>query len=139
MKRVEITFLSEQYSDGETDKNILKANGTFKKSGNGYTIEYTEPDSEMGNSKSVIEILSEKFVHLKRTGLYETVFKIEENKVHPCLYKTPFGETEMQISAKKVIADIDENGGRIELLYRIESSAQILGENTLIMKVKVAD
>lgn len=139
MKKVEITFLSEQRLDGETDKNKLKATGTFKKTESNYIIEYTEPDSEMGNSKSVIEILSEKFVYLKRTGLYEAVFKIEENKVHPCLYKTPFGETEMQIAAKKVFADIDENGGKIELFYRIESNTQTIGENALIMEVKVID
>ena len=80
-----------------------------------------------------------KFSETTALNLKETVFKIEENKVHPCLYKTPFGETEMQIAAKKVVADIDENGGRIELFYRIESNAQIIGENALITEVKVID
>lgn len=139
MKKVEITFLGEQRLDGEKDNCLLKAVGTLRKTDSGFVLKYTEPDSEMGNSKSIIEILRNNCVELKRTGLYETVFKIEENKTHTCSYKTPFGETEMQIAAKKVVADIDENGGRIELFYRIESNAQIIGENALITEVKVID
>ncbi|MGN1315791.1 MAG: DUF1934 domain-containing protein [Acutalibacteraceae bacterium] len=139
MKKVEITFLGEQRLDGEKDNCRLKAVGTLRKTERGFVLKYTEPDSEMGNSKSVIEILRKNYVELKRTGLYETVFKIEENKVHPCLYKTPFGETKMQIAAKKVVANINENGGKIELYYRIENNTQIIGENALIMEVKVID
>lgn len=133
---VEILFLSEQSTDGESDKNKLKANGTLNKTDNGYILSYTEPDSEMGNSKTDIIIHSKNHVEMKRSGLYETVFVIEEAKTHICPYKTPFGVMDMEITASKVTADISKNGGRILLNYRIESNSQIIGENSLIMYIK---
>ncbi len=133
---VEITFLTEQVLDGESDKSRLKANGTLEKSENGYILKYTEPDGEMGKSKSEIHIHSKSFVELKRTGLYETVFAIEEGKKHTCRYRSPYGETDMEVAAKKVIADISRDGGRILLNYRLESNSQIIGENSLSVYIK---
>lgn len=136
IKPVTITFSGEHNQDGNLEKSNLKANGTLKKRGNITALEYTEPDGEMGNSKSQIKIHSRNHIELKREGIYETVFIIEEGKTHPCLYKTPFGEMTMHISAQKVIAEIDENGGKIELYYTIKSNSQIIGENSLIMNIE---
>lgn len=132
-----ITFLSEQQYETESDSARLQAKGTLEKSGDVFILEYTEPDEEMGNSKSTIKVLSPTLVNLKRTGLYTADFTIEEKKTHSSLYKTPFGEMSMDITAKKVDAQLTENGGRIYLEYKIESNSQLIGENTLNMEIKI--
>ena len=133
---VEIVFFSEQTSDGDTDKSKFKTNGVLKKEENGFILSYTEPDSEMGNSKTEILIRSEKHIQMKRTGLYEALFIMEEGKTHNCPYKTPFGVMDMEINTKKVVADISNNGGRLIFNYIITNNAQLIGENSLSLYIK---
>lgn len=134
--KVIITFLGETTQNGEKDKTSLQAKGFMEKAESGYIISYTEPDSEMGRSKSVLHIKNEHFVELKRIGLYETLFLIEENKSHNCTYKTPYGAMNMEIIAKKVDAPVTEKGGKIHLEYLLLSGGEILGENLLQLDIK---
>lgn len=132
-----ITFLSEQQYEAESDSANLQASGTLEKINDTFIIQYTEPDEEMGKSTSVIEVVSPTLVNLKRTGLYTADFIIEEGRTHSSLYKTPFGEMSMDITAKKVDAQLTEKGGKIYLEYKIESNSQLIGENTLNMEIKI--
>ncbi|MGN0526405.1 MAG: DUF1934 domain-containing protein [Acutalibacteraceae bacterium] len=134
--KVIITFSGETTQNGEKDKTSLQAKGFMEKCENGYIISYTEPDSQMGRSKSVLHIKNRHFVELKRVGLYETSFLIEENKSHNCTYKTPYGTMDMEIIAKKVDSPITENGGKIHLEYILLSGGEILGENLLQLDIK---
>ena len=72
---------------------------------------------------------------MTRKGLYETVFHIEEGKTHSCIYKTPFGEMNMDIVAQRVNANIPDCSGKILLCYRLENNSEIIGENNLLMKI----
>ena len=132
-----ITFLSEQQYETESDSAKLQAEGTLEKINDTFIIQYTEPDEEMGKSTSRIEVISTTLVILKRTGLYTADFIIEEGRTHSSLYKTPFGEMSMDITAKKVDAQMTEKGGKIYLEYKIESNSQLIGENTLNMEIKI--
>lgn len=132
-----ITFLSEQQYETDSDAARQQAQGTIECCDGVYTIKYTEPDEEMGKSVSVIEIVRPTLVNLKRSGLYTADFTIEQGKTHSSIYKTPFGEMNMDIVAKKVDAQISENGGRIFLNYEIRSNSQLIGENTLDMDIKI--
>lgn len=132
-----ITFLSEQQYEAESDSAKLQAEGTLEKINDTFIIQYTEPDEEMGKSTSRIEVISTTLVILKRTGLYTADFIIEEGRTHSSLYKTPFGEMSMDITAKKVDAQMTEKGGKIYLEYKIESNSQLIGENTLNMEIKI--
>lgn len=134
-----ITFLSEQHYENDCEKSELKATGTLEKRENGFLIEYTEPDEAMGKSVSTLCVFKKTLVRLKRKGIYEADFIIEHLKKHRCVYKTPFGETDMLIFATCVSADIDENGGEIHLEYRLENDSQTIGENTLHLHIQTTD
>lgn len=129
-----ITFICE---DG-TDKNEFEALGTVEKVDDGFIIEYIEPDEGMGKSISSLHILKKTLVRLRRSGIYETNFIIERNKKHRCVYKTPFGEMDMDIFADEVFADVSERGGNIRLKYRLESASGVIAENTLNLIIKTA-
>ncbi len=135
MRKVEIEFISEQqyYDDRESSK--LKAMGQFEIVDGIKTISYTEPDSEMGKSETVIRVINDNFIEMTRKGAYETVFLIEEGKTHSCVYKTPFGEMAMDIVASRVNAQIPDVSGKILLCYNLESNSEIIGENNLLMKI----
>lgn len=135
MRKVEIEFISEQQYHDDRESSKLKAMGQFEIVDGIKTISYTEPDSEMGKSETVIRVINDNFIEMTRKGAYETVFLIEEGKTHSCVYKTPFGEMAMDIVAKRVNAQIPDVSGKILLCYNLESNSEIIGENNLLMKI----
>lgn len=135
MKKVEIEFLSEQQYCDDRESSKLKAYGTLQEIDGIKVISYTEPDEEMGKCETVVKIINNNFIEMSRKGLYETTFPIEEGETHSCIYKTPFGEMNMDIVALRVNAQIPDCSGKILLCYRIESNSEIIGENNLLMKI----
>ncbi len=135
MRKVEIEFVSEQQYHDDRESSKLKASGQFEVIDGIKTITYTEPDEEMGKSETVVKVINDNFIEMTRKGVYETTFLIEEGKSHSCIYKTPFGEMNMDIVATRVNAQIPDVSGKILLCYRLESNSEIIGENNLLMKI----
>jgi uncharacterized beta-barrel protein YwiB (DUF1934 family) len=135
MRQVEIEFVSEQQYHDDRESSKLKASGTLEEIDGKKVITYTEPDEEMGKCETVVKIINDNFIEMSRNGVYETTFLIEEGKTHSCIYRTPFGEMNMDIVAKRVKADIPVCSGKILLCYHIESNSEIIGENNLLMKI----
>ncbi len=135
MRKVEIEFVSEQQYHDDRESSKLKAQGTLQEIDGIKVISYTEPDEEMGKCETVVKIINNNFIEMRRNGVYETVFLIEEGKTHSCIYRTPFGEMNMDIVAERVNAQIPDVSGKILLCYRLESNGEIIGENNLLMKI----
>ena len=135
MRKVEIEFVSEQQYHDDRESSKLKAFGQFEVVDGIKTITYTEPDEEMGKSETVVKVINDNFIEMTRKGVYEATFLIEEGKTHTCIYKTPFGEMDMDIVAIRVNTQIPEVSGKILLCYRLESNSEIIGENNLLMKI----
>jgi uncharacterized beta-barrel protein YwiB (DUF1934 family) len=135
MRKVEIEFVSEQQYHDDRESSKLKAIGQLEVIDGVKAITYTEPDEEMGKSETVVKIINDNFIEMTRKGVYETTFLIEEGKTHSCVYKTPFGEMNMDIVATRVNAQIPDVSGKILLCYRLESNSEIIGENNLLMKI----
>ena len=135
MRKVEIEFVSEQQYHDDRESSKLKASGTMEDIDGIKVISYTEPDDEMGKCETVVKIINNHFIEMSRKGVYETNFLIEEGKTHSCIYRTPFGEMNMDIVATRVNANIPDCSGKILLCYRLESNREIIGENNLLMKI----
>lgn len=135
MRKVEIEFVSEQQYHDDRESSKLKAKGTMEEIDGIKVISYTEPDDEMGKCETVVKVINNNFIEMSRKGVYETTFLIEEGKTHSCIYKTPFGEMNMDIVAQRVNAQIPDVSGKILLCYRLESNREIIGENNLLMKI----
>lgn len=135
MIKVEIEFVSEQQYHDDRESSKLKASGTMEGIDGIKVISYTEPDDEMGKCETVVKIINNHFIEMSRKGVYETTFLIEEGKTHSCVYRTPFGEMNMDIVATRVNANIPDCSGKILLCYRLESNKEIIGENNLLMKI----
>ena len=135
MRNVEIEFVSEQQYCDDRESSKLKAKGVMQEIDGVKVISYVEPDSEMGNCETTVKVINNNFIEMRRGGVYETTFLIEEGKAHPCVYRTPFGEMNMDIVAQRVNASIPDCSGKILLCYRLESNGEIIGENNLLMKI----
>ncbi len=135
MRKVEIEFVSEQQYHDDRESSKLKAPGTLQEINGIKTISYTEPDNEMGKCETVVKIINNNFIEMSRKGVYETTFLIEEGKTHSCVYRTPFGEMEMDIVARRVNVQIPDVSGKILLCYTLQSNGEIIGENNLLMKI----
>lgn len=135
MKKVEIEFVSEQQYHDDRESSKLKAKGTMKDVDGIKVISYTEPDDEMGKCETIVKVINNNFIEMSRKGVYETTFLIEEGKTHSCIYRTPFGEMNMDIVARRVNAQIPDCSGKILLCYQLESNGEIIGENNLLMKI----
>ena len=135
MRKVEIEFVSEQQYCDDRESSKLKASGTMEEIDGVKVITYTEPDEELGKSETVIKVINNNFIQMIRKGIYEAVFLIEEGKTHSCMYKTPFGEMNLDIVAKRVNVNIPDCSGKILLCYNLESNSEIIGENNLLMKI----
>ena len=115
MRNVEIEFVSEQQYHDDRESSKLKAKGTMQEVDDIKIISYTEPDNEMGKCETVVKVINNNFIEMSRKGVYETTFLIEEGKTHSCIYRTPFGEMEMDIVADRVNAQIPHCSGKILL------------------------
>ena len=135
MRKVEIEFVSEQQYHDDRESSKLKALGTMQEIDGIKIISYTEPDTEMGKCETIVKIINNHFIEMSRKGVYETTFLIEEGETHSCIYKTPFGEMNMDIVAKRVNAQIPDVSGKILLCYTLQSNNEIIGENNLLMKI----
>ena len=135
MRNVEIEFVSEQQYHDDRESSKLKAKGTMQEIDGIKVISYTEPDDEMGKCETVVKVINNHFIEMSRKGVYETTFLIEEGKTHSCIYRTPFGEMNMDIVAVRVNAQIPDCSGKILLCYRLEGNGEIIGENNLLMKI----
>ncbi len=135
--KVQLTFLTEQTVDGDTQKFKQQTVGTLEKqTGGQIKIEYTEPDSEMKNCASELYIENSKKVHLIRSGLYNTHFTIEEDQTYHSLYRSPYGEMDMTIVTSKAEVTMKKDKGTVFLVYKIYSGGSILSENKLLINVK---
>lgn len=135
MRKVEIEFVSEQQYHDERESSKLKAQGVMQEVDGLKVISYVEPDSEMGKCETIVKVINNHFIEMSRKGVYETTFLIEEGKTHSCIYRTPFGEMNMDIVAGRVNAQIPDCSGKILLCYKLESNGEIIGENNLLMKI----
>lgn len=135
MRKVEIEFVSEQQYHDDRESSKLKATGFMQDIDGIKTLTYTEPDAEMGKCETVVRVINNHFIEMKRSGVYETAFLIEEGKTHSCIYKTPFGEMAMDIVAQRVNVNIPDVSGKILLCYTLQSNGEIIGENNLLMKI----
>ena len=134
---VMIKFVTVQTTDdNESDTLEINSRGTYKKTDNGYIIEYDEIDEEMQGTKTTIEVESPECVTITRSGSYNSRFIIEKGKRHSCHYETPAGSLVMGVFASKVLVGLDDNGGKIRLKYTIDFNSSMVAENTVTLTVK---
>ena len=78
-------------------------------------------------------------VTLLRVGEYNSQMVFEEGRRHMAMYNTPYGAMTVGVNTRHLLAELDDQGGDIEIDYAIEIDHAIAGRNIFQIKVKEAD
>ena len=73
---------------------------------------------------------------LMRTGSVNSQMVFEEGKQHTSLYETPFGELTVDIQTSKLIHNLSERGGLMEIKYSIAVEHTVTGRNCFKIRVR---
>ena len=104
--------------------------------GQGYSVSYEESAiTGMDGTTTTFQIGKDRITMLRKGSLNsEMVFA--EGEQHVSLYDTGMGGLMVSVRTKKAWADIGQDGGNMELLYRIEVENMTVGENRFRIQVR---
>ena len=102
----------------------------------GYTLSYQE--SEVTGLEGTLTTFQVEpdCITLMRMGEFNSQMVFQPGRRHFSMYDTPYGALSIGVNTKKMRADLDENGGEIEIDYAIEIDHAVAGENTFRIDVR---
>ena len=138
IKDVIIDIKTEQSLDGQTDNIEFTTDGRFGIKDDTFFISYDESrllDVE-GEIKTTIFLKPDNTVVLQRKGSYNSKMVIEKGIRTSCFYSTPAGSLTLGIFGEKVLSNLNESGGKIDLTYLIDANSKPLSRNTVNISVR---
>lgn len=138
IKDVLINIVGFQGIDGEGDTIEFTSEGRFGFKDGEYFISYDEGQmfEEKIEVKTKIFIKKDNSVTLERKGSINSKMFIEEGKRNSCFYNTPFGDLLISVFGEKIENNLNENGGKINLKYTIDSDMKMISRNQVDILVK---
>ena len=102
----------------------------------GYTLSYQE--SEITGLEGTLTTFQVEpdCITLMRMGEFNSQMVFQPGRRHFSMYDTPYGALSIGVNTKKMRADLDENGGEIEIDSAIEIDHAVAGENTFRIDVR---
>ena len=128
-KEVMLSIRGRQcYEGGEPDTIELVTEGTLESTPDGWLISYEEsPLTGMEGVTTTFCVARDQLV-LERTGKIHSKMVFKEGQRHESLYKLDFGALLICVCPKRIWAQLDENGGIVDLVYDIEIEQGTAGE-----------
>ena len=118
----------QTYQDQEPDVIELVTEGTLDYRDGGWDICYEE--SELTGLLGVtthFRVEPDKVI-LTRTGKLNSQMVFQHGVRHDSLYQMEFGTLMITVCADRIMAQLDENGGFVDLVYGIEIEQSTVGE-----------
>ncbi|MBQ5928900.1 MAG: DUF1934 domain-containing protein [Oscillibacter sp.] len=134
---VMLSIRGEQYFDDvDPDATELMTEGTLTlREGNLY-LAYQESELTGMEGTTTTFAVEGPRVTLIRTGSVNSQMVFEEGKQHTSLYETPFGELTVDIQTSKLIHNLSERGGLMEIKYSIAVEHTVTGRNCFKIRVR---
>ena len=132
---VMISVRGEQYFD-DVDPNAteLMTEGTLEQTEDGFLLSYQETElltvlfhgDEIGPGRVI----------LRRSGSVNSQMVFEEGRQHTSLYETPYGELSVDIQTSRLLHNLTERGGLMEIKYSIAVEHVVTGRNCFKIRVR---
>ncbi len=108
------------YQDQDPEVIELVTEGTMEFHDGGWDITYEE--SELTGLQGVTTTfrVEREQVILNRTGKLNSQMVFQEGVTHESLYQMEFGALMLSICATRVMADLTDEGGMIDIVYNID-------------------
>ena len=110
----------QSYADQEPDVIELVTEGTLEKLGDGWEILYEETKLTGMEGVTTSFLIEPDKIVLTRTGSLKSQMIFTLDKPHDSLYQMDFGALMITVCATKIHTDLSEQGGTVDLDYRIE-------------------
>lgn len=137
MKNVIISIMGLQTGPDNEDNAIeLVTDGLFSfKNGKG-SFSYMESElTGLDGTKTTFNIDSLGIV-MTREGTLNSQMVFQEGTKHNFLYETPFGSATMGVNTKRVMVDLNEHGGDMEIDYMVDFQHSVVGHNMFKINVR---
>lgn len=136
MSRKAIITVKSNISVEEESIEVITP-GEFTVLKNGFKAEYEETKlSGMDGTKTTM-MIKENCFELIRHGSTETQMIFDKTNQSISLYKTPYGSMSITIDTKKLDINVDENGGKIHIVYTLLVEDEQKIETNLVVEIKV--
>ena len=110
----------QAYLDQEPDEIELITEGTIEFSDGGWNVQYEETGlTGMDGVTTTFRVEPDKII-LTRTGKLQSEMIFEMGVKHESLYQMDFGALLISVCATRIIVQLDDNGGFIDLIYSID-------------------
>jgi len=122
MKREVVLSLTgrQTYMGQEPDVIELVTDGSLEKLSQGWKLSYEESALTGLEGVQTTFLLEEGCVTLTRTGKLNSQMIFREGVVHDSLYQMEFGALMISVCAKTITWELSDDGGTVDLQYRIE-------------------
>lgn len=129
---------TQKYDGGEPGAVELVTAGRLAQDEAGYTLSYQESElTGLEGTMTTIQVEGEQ-VTLMRAGEVNSQMVFQEGRRHLSMYNTPYGAMAIGVNTRHLLADLNDQGGDIEIDYAIEIDHAIAGRNVFQIQVKEA-
>ena len=128
----------QKYENTDPDVIELVTAGRLTRVGESYTLSYQESElTGLEGTLTTIQVEGEQ-VTLMRAGEVNSQMVFQEGRRHLSMYNTPYGAMAIGVNTRHLLADLNDQGGDIEIDYAIEIDHAIAGRNVFQIQVKEA-
>lgn len=118
----------EDYLDFTTD-------GLYTYDGEIGCLSYLETEvTGMEGTRTSVIVMPEQVV-VDRDGMITSRMIFREGEKNSFLYNTPYGTATMNISTRRIIRDLDEHGGRVEIDYVVDMEHTVVTKNKFQLEI----
>ena len=128
------------YAECAPEEIELVTAGTMERDGQGgCTISYQESElTGLEGTLTTIQVDGEQ-VTLLRVGEFNSQMVFQEGRRHLSMYNTPYGAMTIGVNTRHLLADLNDQGGDIEVDYSVEVDHALAGRNIFRINVKEAE
>lgn len=122
MKQPVVLSIRGRQSYQQQDPEVIElvTEGTIEQKGEAWELCYEESALTGLEGVTTCFMIEPKQITLTRTGKLNSQMVFREGVPHDSLYQVDFGALMITVCANRIVADISNNGGVIDLVYSIE-------------------
>ena len=129
----------QKYEGTPPDVVELVTEGRLVREGESYTLSYQESElTGLGGTLTTIQVDGGQ-VTLMRMGEFNSQMVFQEGRRHLSMYNTPYGAMTIGVNTRRLLAQITDQGGDIEVDYAIEVDHALAGRSVFRISVKEAE
>lgn len=130
---------TQRYDNNDPDVIELVTQGRLTREGESYTLSYQESElTGLEGTLTTIQVDGEQ-VTLMRVGEFTSQMVFQEGRRHLSMYNTPYGAMAIGVNTRHLLAELNDQGGDIEIDYSIEIDHALAGRSVFQIKIKEAE